>query len=120
MKLKMKYMKPKKWEGTIKPKSLNYEASKYNYDFQQYETIRSFGESIYAGKISIHETEMDQTTLLKSMVKFNNKSRPKTKEGKDEEKNTFDSVSALFVGRESTLNPFRSGIFPIKKDKEKD
>ena len=41
--------------------------------------IRSFGESIYAGKINIHEAEMDQTNLLENMVKSNNKSRPKQK-----------------------------------------
>ena len=42
--------------------------------------IRSFGENIYAGKISIHEIEMDEANLLEIMVTFNNKSRPKTKE----------------------------------------
>ena len=31
----------------------------YTYDFQQYDTIRSFGDSIYTGKISIDEVEMN-------------------------------------------------------------
>ena len=35
-------------------------ANKYKYDFQQYETIRSFGDSIDNGKIS----EIDQSSLL--------------------------------------------------------
>ena len=35
-------------------------------------------------------------------------------------KNTFDSVSALYEGRELTLKAFRSGIFPIKEKKEND
>ena len=48
------------------------------------------------------------------MVKFNNKSKPKTKEGKAENQNTFGSVNALYEGRELSLNAFRSGIFPIK------
>ena len=30
---------------------LIYKAHKYKYDFQQYESIRSFGESIYTGKL---------------------------------------------------------------------
>ena len=49
----------------IKRKALKYEPGKYKYkyDFQQYETIRC--ESIYSGKISIHEDEMVQTNLLK-------------------------------------------------------
>ena len=32
--------------------------------FNNYETIRSFGENIYSGKISILEANMDQTNLL--------------------------------------------------------
>ena len=69
----------KKWEEKIKRKDLKYGKGKYKYDFKQYETRRSFGESIYAGKISIHDAEIDQTNLFKNMVKFNNKPRPNTK-----------------------------------------
>ena len=47
------------------------------YDFQQFETIRYFGDSIYTGKISIDEAEIDQTNLLDNIVDFNNKSRPR-------------------------------------------
>ena len=53
------------------------------------------------------------------MVKFNNKSRPKTKEGKDKKQNAFDSISALIESRELTLNAFRSGMFPIKEKQGK-
>ena len=42
----------KQWKEKIKKEDLKYK-KKYKYDFQQYETIRSFGESIYVGKISI-------------------------------------------------------------------
>ena len=41
------------------------------------------------------------------MVKFNNESRPKTKEGKDKKQNAFDSISALIESRELTLNAFQ-------------
>ena len=41
--------------------------------------IRSFGDSIYTGKIPIDERDIDQSNLLENMVKFNNKSRPKNK-----------------------------------------
>ena len=30
------------------------------FDFQQYETIRSFGESIYTGKINMDEAEFNK------------------------------------------------------------
>ena len=43
---------------------------------------------------------MDKTNLLENIIKFNNKSTLKTKEGKDKKRNTFDSVTALYVGRE--------------------
>ena len=38
---------------------------KYVYDFQQYETIRSFGESIDTHEAKIVEAEKDQSHLLK-------------------------------------------------------
>ena len=57
---------------------------------------------------------MDQTNLLENMVKFNNQSRPKTKEGKDKKQDTFYSISVLYEGRELTLNVFTSAIFPTK------
>ena len=53
------------------------------------------------------------------MIKFKDKSRPKTREGKGKKGNTFDSVSALYEGPELILNAFRSGIFPIKEKRGK-
>ena len=54
----------KKCENEIKRKHLEYETNRYKIDFQQLETIRSFGDSIYNGKISIDEAEMEQTNIL--------------------------------------------------------
>ena len=48
------------------------------------------------------------------MLIFNNRSKPKTKEGKDKKRNTFGSVNALYKGQELTLNTFKSEIFPIQ------
>ena len=42
-----------KFEKKINPKDLKNETSKYIYDFQLFETIRSFGDDIYTGKISM-------------------------------------------------------------------
>ena len=55
----------KTWEEKIKRKDLKYETKKYIYDCQQYETIRSLGETIYTDKINTDEAEMDQSNLLK-------------------------------------------------------
>ena len=46
-----------KSEEKIKQKDLKYETNKNTYDFQQYESIRSFGDSIYTPKTNIVETE---------------------------------------------------------------
>ena len=88
----------RKWEEEIKRKDLKCKTNKYLFDFQQFETIRSFGDSIYTGKINIDEPEMDQSNLLENIVKFNNKFKAKTKEGKAKKPNTFDSVNALYEG----------------------
>ena len=78
MKLKMKYMKLKNRKRKLNEKILNINQKNYTYDFQQYERIRSFGESIYNLKASIVETEEDQSNLLENIVKLINKSRPRT------------------------------------------
>ena len=47
------------------------------------------------------------------MVEFKDKSRPRTKECTNEKIDTYESVLALYEGRELTLSVFKSGIFPI-------
>ena len=47
---------------------------------------------------------MDQSNLLENIVKFNNKSQPKPKEGKAKKQNTFDCINALYKGGELSLN----------------
>ena len=61
-----------------KGNDLKYEIIKYIYDFQPFETIRSFGEDIICGKIAISKTEEGQNNLLDNIVEFNNR----TKNGK--------------------------------------
>ena len=109
----------KKWEEKIKWKDLKYETRKYIYDFEQYETIRSFGNSIYTRKANIVEAEADQNNLLKNIVEFNEKSRPRSKEGKDKKRYIYESAHALYEGRELALNKFKSRIFPIKATQDK-
>ena len=79
--------------------------------------IRSFGEIIYTSKINIDVAVLDQSNLLKNLTEFNYKSRPRTIEGKDKKRDTYESAYALYDGRELILNAFKSGIFPIKAAK---
>ena len=68
----------KKWEEKIKQNKIYiYKTNKYTYDFQQYENIRLFGNSIYTGKTNIDEADMDQIHLLENIVKFNNNNKIK-------------------------------------------
>ena len=105
----------KKCEEKIKRKDLKYETKKYTRDFQQYETIRSFGESIHTRKAKIvKNSNMD---LLKDIVEFNNKSWPRAKECQDK-KEILTKVQVqeiLMKGRELTLNAFKRKIFAIKE-----
>ena len=43
-------------------------------NFQQYETIISFGDGIFTHKITIVEAEEDQSNLLNNIAELNNKS----------------------------------------------
>ena len=102
----------KKWQVKIKRKDSKYRANNTNtYDFQQYDTIRSFGDNIYPDKINVDEAEMDQTNLLENILEFN--------EGKNKKVSTYESVYTLHEGWELILNAFRSGVFPMKQKQEK-
>ena len=76
----------KKWENKIKRKDLKSETNWYKFDFKQFETIRIFGVSIHNGKISIDESEIEQTNLLEKVVDFKNKSISKSKKIKTKNK----------------------------------
>ena len=105
----------KNWENKIKRNNLKYETNKYIFGFQQLETIKPFGDSIYTDKINIDGAEIDQNNLLENFVNFNKKCKPRSKEDrvkKMKKWNSFDSVNARYEGQELILNAFRSGIFP--------
>ena len=72
--IKNEIHKMEKWEELIKRKDLKYETNKYRFDFQQFETIRPFGDSFHNDKIIIKEAEKKQNNLFKNTLNFNNKS----------------------------------------------
>ena len=104
----------KRLEEKIKQKYLKYETKLYIFSFQQYENIRSFGDSIYTREANKVEAEEGQSHLLKNIVECNDKSIPRSKEGKDKKRDTYESAYALYESRELTLNAFKSGICQIK------
>ena len=85
--------------------------------FDNFDTIRSFGDNIYAGKINIDKTEMDQSNLLEiwqnlmiNLDQDQNKVRTK-------KINTYESINALYKCPEVTINGFKSEIFPKRATK---
>ena len=63
-------MKLKNWELKIKRISSKYKTNKYRFYFQQFKTIRSFGDITYNGKINIKEAKIKQVILLKNILDF--------------------------------------------------
>ena len=88
-------MKLENGRKKLKEKIYSMKQKKYIHDFKRYETIRSCGNNIYTDKISIAEPEIDQSNLLKSLVKFNNRSRPKKRKVKI--KKVLTKVHILFM-----------------------
>ena len=109
----------KKWEEKIRREDLVYETNKYKCDFQQYDVIKAFGDSIYNGKISIDEAEIDKSSLLEGLKDFDDRSKPKTVDGKNKKRNTYKSAYAPHADRQLILNAFRSGIFSMKEKQGK-
>ena len=62
--------KTKTQEGKVKRENLIYKANKYKDDFQQHETVRSFGESIYTGKVYTDKAEIDLSNLFRNLVEL--------------------------------------------------
>ena len=63
-----------------------YCSSEETFNFRIFKTIRSFGDNIYSGKITINEGDQEQSDLVEYTLNFNNKTRPKTRYDKKSKK----------------------------------
>ena len=77
-----------------------YETDKYTYNFQQFKMIRSFGDSILNGKITLDEVDK-KSNLLENILEFSNRARLRAQVGKKK-------------NRELILNAFKSEIYSLK------
>ena len=75
---------------------MKYEAKKYINDFQRYEMIIYFGDSIYTRDVNLVYAEEDPSNLSKDVVEFNNKSRIRLK-GCKEKKQILMRMYMLFM-----------------------
>ena len=75
-----------KIEKTIDREKLIYKTNKYTYDFRKFNKIRTFGEGIYDGKITLEEADKNQSHLIDEIENFNDKTRPKNYKKKKKKK----------------------------------
>ena len=82
VKIKNEVDKIKEYGKRFSRNDMIYYSSKEPFYLNTFKTIRSFGENIYSGKITIHEADQDQADLLEYISNFNIKARPKNKDDK--------------------------------------
>ena len=71
-------------EKNVDTDKLVYDAGKYTYDFRTFNPIRTFGEDIYEGKLTLEEADEDQFDLADQINKFIKKRRPKNYDKKQD------------------------------------
>ena len=59
---------------------------------RQLETIRSFADNTFSGKITISEADEKRSNLLKTSLEVNSRARSKTEEDKNKKKDTYESI----------------------------
>ena len=69
-------------EKTVDREKLVYKTSGYEYSFQNFLIIRSFGRDIYNGEITLKEADEDQESLVNEIKKFSTKTKPRSEEKK--------------------------------------
>ena len=71
-----------KIEKSVDRKKLFYETNECTYSFKNFQTIKTFGQDIYEGKITIEEANEYQTDLLAEIMSFKEYTKPRSQEKK--------------------------------------
>ena len=74
------------YEKNVNGDKMIYYSSREPFDFRIFKTIRSLGDDIYSSKIRINKADQEQSDLVKYILNFNNKTRPKNKDDKKKQK----------------------------------
>ena len=61
-----------------------HDLSKHIHGFKVFRTVTSFGDIIYNHKIEIYKTNQEHADLLEHILSFNNKTKPRSDEEKNE------------------------------------
>ena len=92
--IKNKINNIKEYEKKVNRNNMIYNSSKEPFDFKTFKIIRSFGENIYSGKITINEANEEQADLINDILNFISKARPKSKD--DKKKKMFLILPKIF------------------------
>ena len=86
-------------EKTVDRENLYYRTNKYTFNFQNFQTISTFGRDIYNGKITTEEADEDQRDLLVEILNFKKKAKPKSP-GKNNKQKIFLKTYIIFMNVE--------------------
>ena len=84
------------------------------YDFQKFKKIRPFRREIYNG-VTLEYAIKEQINLKDAINKFEDFTKSKSWNKKEEKVLTFESVNKLLKRRQKVFNVFKSKMFPIRK-----
>ena len=76
--------KIKETEKSIDREKLIYETDEYTYSFKNFQTIKTFGQEIYEGEITLKEGNEYQANLLTEIMSFRKDTKQKSQEKKQE------------------------------------
>ena len=108
--------KIKEIEKNVDREKLIYEANDYTYNFKNFQTIKTFGQDIQEGKITVKEADEYQKDLLVEIKSFKKHAKPRSLEKKNKQKKEIilKNLHRFFEGRERVLDAFESKIFSTK------
>ena len=111
---KEEFNKIKEIEKDVDWQKLFYKSNKSKNNFKNFQIIRTFGEDIYNGEITLEETDKDQSNLVEKINDFIKKTRPKSDKKTQEKENVEKNLYNFYEGREMVLNAFKNKIFLTK------
>ena len=77
-----------------------YCSSKQPFNFKTFKTIRSLGENIYRGKITMDKADEEQADLIDYILNSNHKARPNNRDDKKNKK-MFLILQKIFMTAEN-------------------
>ena len=106
--------KIKEIEKMVDRANLVYTKNKHTYSFKNFQTINTICRDIYNRTITLKGTDTDLSDLLIKILNFFKKIKVHNPEKKQEKRDIFKNLYALFDGIKRVLDTFESKTFPIK------